>query len=431
MTEYYKAAGLLEPLEQLGFGVVGYGCTTCIGNSGPLDAEVAAGDRGQRPRRGGRAVGQPQLRGPHPSRWRGPATWPRRRSSSRSRWPARSRSTCSTSRWARARDGQPVFLADIWPTPEEVSDRSPRPSRRTSSGASTRASSTATSAGGRCPCPSAADRYAGTRRRPTSRGRPSSTASTREPAPVDDIVGARVLAVLGDSVTTDHISPAGSIPAWSPAGQWLQEHGVAPLEFNSYGARRGHHEVMMRGTFGNIRLRNALRREGRAVHDPPAERRARCSSTTRRCATSARACRCWSSAGREYGSGSSRDWAAKGTTLLGVRAVLAESYERIHRSNLVGMGVLPLQFHARPERAVAGPRPGARSSTSLGLAEGLRAAPDRRRVRRARRQGRADASTSSAASTARSSSTTTARAASCRPCCAGSPARARPEGPVD
>jgi aconitate hydratase len=152
-----------------------------------------------------------------------------------------------------------------------------------------------------------------------------------------------VLAVLGDSVTTDHISPAGSIPAWAPAGQWLQERGVTPLQFNSYGARRGHHEVMMRGTFGNIRLRNALvEREGPyTAHQPAATR---CSSTTPRCATATRACRCSSSAGREYGSGSSRDWAAKGTLLLGVRAVLAESFERIHRSNLVGMGVLPLQF---------------------------------------------------------------------------------------
>jgi aconitate hydratase len=159
-----------------------------------------------------------------------------------------------------------------------------------------------------------------------------------------DIVDARVLVVLGDSVTTDHISPAGSIAPWSPAGQWLQAKGVAPLEFNSYGARRGHHEVMMRGTFGNIRLRNALAggKEGPyTVHLPDGDEafiydaamRYRDEGTPLVVI-----------AGKEYGSGSSRDWAAKGTALLGIRAVLAESFERIHRSNLVGMGVLPLQF---------------------------------------------------------------------------------------
>jgi aconitate hydratase len=164
-----------------------------------------------------------------------------------------------------------------------------------------------------------------------------------EPGPVTDITSARVLAVLGDSVTTDHISPAGTIPAWSPAGQWLQEHGVTPLQFNSYGARRGHHEVMMRGTFGNIRLRNALvDKEGPyTAHQP--------SGTEMFIYDAAMRYRDEQVpliviAGREYGSGSSRDWAAKGTALLGVRAVLAQSFERIHRSNLVGMGVLPLEF---------------------------------------------------------------------------------------
>jgi aconitate hydratase len=166
---------------------------------------------------------------------------------------------------------------------------------------------------------------------------------TTQPAPVRDIENARVLAVLGDSITTDHISPAGSIPAWSPAGAWLQEHGVAPVEFNSYGARRGHHEVMMRGTFGNIRLRNALtEKEGPyTTFQPGGEQMFIYDAAMRDVAEGTPLlviC------GKEYGSGSSRDWAAKGTALLGVRAVLAESYERIHRSNLVGMGVLPLQY---------------------------------------------------------------------------------------
>ena len=176
-----------------------------------------------------------------------------------------------------------------------------------------------------------------------------------EAAPVADIEGARVLAVLGDSVTTDHISPAGSIAPWSPAGQWLQERGVAPLEFNSYGARRGHHEVMMRGTFGNIRLRNQLvRGQGGAVHGPPAGRRGAV-HLRRGHALRGEGVPLLVLAGREYGSGSSRDWAAKGTTLLGVRAVIAESYERIHRSNLVGMGVLPLQFLPGDSAASLGP----------------------------------------------------------------------------
>ena len=159
-----------------------------------------------------------------------------------------------------------------------------------------------------------------------------------------------MLAVLGDSVTTDHISPAGSIAASSPAGQWLQAHGVAPLEFNSYGARRGHHEVMIRGTFANIRLRNALvaGKEGPyTLHLPDGEEAFIYDAAERYAAEGVPLIVL---AGREYGSGSSRDWAAKGPVLLGIRAVIAESFERIHRSNLVGMGVLPLQFRAGRER---------------------------------------------------------------------------------
>jgi aconitate hydratase len=192
---------------------------------------------------------------------------------------------------------------------------------------------------------------------------------TREPAPVSDIEGARVLAVLGDSVTTDHISPAGSIPAWSPAGQWLQEHGVGPLEFNSYGARRGHHEVMMRGTFGNIRLHNALtEKEGPYTTFQPSGDEMFIYDAAMR--YQRQGTPLLIIAGREYGSGSSRDWAAKGTTLLGVRAVLAESYERIHRSNLVGMGVLPLQFQPGQNAASLG-LTGREEFDVLGLEHGL------------------------------------------------------------
>src|SRR5262249_11723021 len=189
-----------------------------------------------------------------------------------------------------------------------------------------------------------------------------------QPAMVKDVMGARVLAVVGDSVPTAHISPAGTIPAWSPAGTWLQEHGVAPLQFNSYGARRGHHEVMMRGTFGNIRLHNALAdgKEGPyTVHLPDGDEAFIYDAAMR---YRGEGVPLLVIAGREYGSGSSRDWAAKGTTLLGIRAVLAESYERIHRSNLVGMGVLPLQF--RPgENAGSLGLTGREAYTIRGLAE--------------------------------------------------------------
>jgi len=179
-----------------------------------------------------------------------------------------------------------------------------------------------------------------------------------------------VLALLGDSVTTDHISPAGSIAAWSPAGTWLQQHGVAPADFNSYGARRGHHEVMMRGTFGNIRLRNRLM-EGKegpyTVHLPDGEETFIYDAAMRYADDGVPLLVI---AGREYGSGSSRDWAAKGTRLLGVRAVIAESYERIHRSNLVGMGVLPLQFLPGESAASLG-LTGRESYAIPALAEGV------------------------------------------------------------
>jgi aconitate hydratase len=177
------------------------------------------------------------------------------------------------------------------------------------------------------------------------------TAEAELPAGIAD---ARVLALLGDSVTTDHISPAGSIAPWSPAGRWLQEHGVAPVDFNSYGARRGHHEVMMRGTFGNIRLRNALAggKEGPyTVHLPDGEETFIFDAAM---GYAAEGVSLLVIAGREYGSGSSRDWAAKGTRLLGVRAVIAESFERIHRSNLVGMGVLPMEFMPGESAATIG-----------------------------------------------------------------------------
>jgi aconitate hydratase len=191
-----------------------------------------------------------------------------------------------------------------------------------------------------------------------------------DPEDLGDIEGARVLVRVGDSVTTDHISPAGSIAPWSPAGQWLQEHGVPPLEFNSYGARRGHHEVLMRGTFGNIRLRNRLveGKEGPyTVHLPDGDEGFIYDIAMR---YQAEGVPLAILAGREYGSGSSRDWAAKGPALLGVRFVLAESYERIHRSNLVGMGILPLQFRPGETAATLG-LTGRETFEVTGLQDGL------------------------------------------------------------
>ncbi len=238
----------------------------------------------------------------------------------------------------------PVFLKDIWPTAKEVDDVVRQVHHRRSVPEDVTATfSRATSAGADWTFPKARPSR-GTTARPMSRIRRTSRTCRRSPLPVKDIAGARVLCYLGNSVTTDHISPAGSIKPNSPAGQYLIAHGVKPVDFNSYGSRRGNHEVMMRGTFANVRLRNKLtpHREGAYTrHLPDGEEMSifDASEKYRAAGTPLMVL-----AGKEYGSGSSRDWAAKGPRLLGVRAVLAESFERIHRSNLVGMGILPLQF---------------------------------------------------------------------------------------
>jgi aconitate hydratase len=239
-------------------------------------------------------------------------------------------------------DGEPVYLADIWPSADEIKSAirdSVTPELFRSTYASVFEGDERWRA---LPVPDG-DRYVWEADSNYIAAPPFFAGLTPQPEPIRGISGARVLAVLGDSVTTDHISPAGVIPAWSPAGQWLQEQGVTPAEFNSYGARRGHHEVMMRGTFGNIRLRNALAdQEGPYTAFQPGGEEMFIYDAAMRYAEAGTPLLIL--AGKEYGSGSSRDWAAKGTRLLGCRAVLAESYERIHRSNLVGMGVLPLQF---------------------------------------------------------------------------------------
>ncbi|MET0773651.1 MAG: aconitate hydratase [Candidatus Limnocylindrales bacterium] len=341
VTEYLERAGLMDPLETLGFGLVGYGCTTCIGNSGPLDAPIAQAVEDHELVVAAVLSGNRNFEG---------RIHPLVRASYLASPPlvvafalaGRVDIDLTTEPLGTGSDGRPVYLADIWPSAEEIRSAiagaiSPELFRRTY--ASVFEGDERWQA---LPIPSG-DRYAWDPASTYIALPPFLEGLTSSPPAITDVTGARVLAVLGDSVTTDHISPAGSIPAWSPAGQWLQGHGVEPRDFNSYGARRGHHEVMMRGTFGNIRLRNALaEKEGPfTTHQPDGEAMTLYDAAMRYAAEGTPLVVL---AGTEYGSGSSRDWAAKGTRLLGIRAVIAQSYERIHRSNLVGMGVLPLQF---------------------------------------------------------------------------------------
>ena len=368
VTAYLERAGLAGPLAALGFTLVGYGCTTCIGNSGPLDEAVAR----QVEEEG--LVATAVLSGNRNFEGR---IHPLARASYLASPPlvvafalaGRIDVDLTREPLGIADDGRPVFLADLWPSAEEI--------REAIAGAidgelfrTTYASVFEGDERWRAlPIPDG-DRYAWDPASTYVAHPPFFAGMGMEPAPVTDIAGARVLAWLGDSVTTDHISPAGSIPAWSPAGSWLQEHGVTQVDFNSYGARRGHHEVMMRGTFGSIRLHNALAegKEGPYTRIQPSGREAFLYDAAM--AYQAAGVPALVLAGREYGSGSSRDWAAKGTGLLGIRAVIAESYERIHRSNLVGMGVLPLQFLPGESAASLG-LTGREAYAIAGLANGL------------------------------------------------------------
>jgi aconitate hydratase len=346
VSDYYERAGLTPYLDKLGFDLVGYGCTTCIGNSGPLLEAVSRGVNDQHLAVAAVLSGNRNFEGRiNPDVTLNYLASP----------PlvvayaiaGRMDLDLTTQPLGTDFDGSPVYLSDIWPTAAEVQ-------------AVVESAIDAEMFQARY-----ADVFAGDERwrsLPTPTGDtftwdtnstyvrrpPYFDGMTREPVPVTDIAGARVLAKLGDSVTTDHISPAGSIKADSPAGKYLEAHGVSRADFNSYGSRRGNHEVMIRGTFANIRLRNQLVPgvEGGFTLDFT---HADASQTT--IFDAADAYRAAGTplvilAGAEYGSGSSRDWAAKGTALLGVRAVIAVSYERIHRSNLIGMGVLPLQFPA-------------------------------------------------------------------------------------
>jgi aconitate hydratase len=264
-------------------------------------------------------------------------------------------------------DGQPVFLRDIWPTAEEVQEVVDEHVRSEMFAAGYADVFTGDEHWRGLEVPTG-DRYAWDDTSSYIRRPPYFDGMPVDPVPLTDIVGARVLALLGDSVTTDHISPAGSIRADSPAGRYLTDHGVQRQDFNSYGSRRGNHEVMIRGTFANIRLRNQLVPgvEGAVTRHLPSGEQASIYDAAQRYAE--QAVPLIVIAGTEYGSGSSRDWAAKGTLLLGVRAVIATSYERIHRSNLIGMGVLPLQF-APGESAQSLGLTGEETYTIAGLAD--------------------------------------------------------------
>jgi aconitate hydratase len=342
VTEYLRTSGLQPYLDQLGFNLVGYGCTTCIGNSGPLPDEIAAEIR-----EGGLVVAS-VLSG-------------NRNFEGRIQQDVRANYLASPPlvvAYALAgsmnvdvtreplgtdRDGRPVHLKDLWPSQAEI--------QRTMAAAVSAEMFRRQYAGvfegnelwRNLPVP-AGDQFAWQDDSTYVRRPPFLEGITPEATPPADLRGARVLALLGDSITTDHISPAGSIKADSPAGRYLIEHGVEPRDFNSYGARRGNHEVMMRGTFANVRLRNQLApgtEGGWTTYLPDGDVMTIYDAAMRYAGAGVPLIVL---AGKEYGSGSSRDWAAKGTLLLGVRAVVAESFERIHRSNLVNMGVLPLQF---------------------------------------------------------------------------------------
>jgi aconitate hydratase len=368
VTRYLQASGTMADLEALGFNLVGYGCTTCIGNSGPLPEPVA-----QAIEQGDLAVAA-VLSGNRNFEGRvNPLT--------RANYLASpplvvAYALAGTVDWDPAtepigtdRAGQPVYFRDLWPSNAEIAD-----AVRTVTAALFRDEYGRVFEGDALwrgmPVPTG-DRYAWDGGSTYIKAPPFFEGMPRTPVAPADIRDARCLALLGDSITTDHISPAGSIKADSPAGRYLQRLGVEPKDFNSYGARRGNHEVMMRGTFANIRIKNLMVpgvEGGVTVHVPSGERLAIYDAAMRYKQDRTPLVVI---AGKEYGTGSSRDWAAKGTLLLGVRAVVAESYERIHRSNLVGMGVLPLEFQPGQTAASLG-LTGRERFDVEGIGEGLK-----------------------------------------------------------
>jgi aconitate hydratase len=341
VTDYLKKADVLKDLEAMGFFVVGYGCTTCIGNSGPLPVEVSAAIAA------GDLTVASVLSGNRNFEGRVHAEVKMNYLASPPLVVAYAIAgttdlDLSTQPLGTGKDGQPVYLKDIWPSNKEIGD------------------TIAATIGPEMFAKNYADVFRGDSRwnaveSPDGdayqwddstyiKNPPYFDGMTMQVGSISDIHGARVMGIFGDSITTDHISPAGNIKASSPAGKFLQSRGVAPVDFNSYGSRRGNDDVMVRGTFANIRIKNLMlggEEGGNTIHYPSGDKLAIYDAAMK---YKAEGVGTVVFAGKEYGTGSSRDWAAKGTNLLGIKAVIAESFERIHRSNLVGMGVLPLQF---------------------------------------------------------------------------------------
>jgi aconitate hydratase len=349
VTEYLDKAGLTEDLDALGFNTVGYGCTTCIGNSGPLDEAIAEAIEDNK------LVAVSVLSGNRNFEGR---VHPNVRANYLASPPlvvayallGTMTVDIATAPLGTGKNGQPVYLKDVWPTNKEIADV----------------------VGASLSRPQFLSRYGEVFKGPKQwqaieveggtetykwsdsstyvRNPPYFEGITMEPAARGDIKGARILAVLGDSITTDHISPAGNIRKVSPAGEYLLERQILAKDFNSYGARRGNHEVMVRGTFANIRIKNEVLagvEGGYAKHLPSGEVLPIYDAAMKYAAENVPLVVV---GGKEYGTGSSRDWAAKGTKLLGIKAVITESFERIHRSNLVGMGIMPLTFKEGVDR---------------------------------------------------------------------------------
>jgi aconitate hydratase len=351
VTDYFRAAKVMDALQTLRFNVVGFGCTTCIGNSGPLPQPVADAVEANKLVVAAVLSGNRNFEGRiNPlTRFNYLASPPLVVAYALA---GRMDIDFNTEPIGVGKDG-PVFLRDIWPAPKEVEDEILRSVKADMFKAQYSNVFHGDDNWRSLPVPEG-DLYAWDPDSTYVKNPPFFDGMKITPPGIRPITGAKVLGMFGDSITTDHISPAGSIPASSPAGKWLIEHGVKTVDFNSYGARRGNHEVMMRGTFANIRLRNELApgTEGGWTARAPGEKAVTIYDGAMEYQASGIPLIIL--AGKEYGTGSSRDWAAKGTLLLGVRAVIAESFERIHRSNLVGMGVLPLEFTAGETRQTLG-----------------------------------------------------------------------------
>ncbi|MBV8283849.1 MAG: aconitate hydratase AcnA, partial [Candidatus Eremiobacteraeota bacterium] len=352
VTDYLNKAGLQESLDRLGFNLVGYGCTTCIGNSGPLPPDVAETVADQHLIVAAVLSGNRNFEGRiHPQVQANYLASP----------PlvvayalaGRMDIDLTTEPIGTGSDGKAVYLRDLWPSDREIEETIARcisDEMFKSRYADVFRGDDNWAKLGVAP----SERYAWDPASEYIKQPPYFDGMPAEPPALQDVRGARVLAVLGDSVTTDHISPAGSIARTSPAAKYLMERGIEPKDFNSYGARRGNHEVMARGTFANVRLRNHLVpgvEGGVTRHLPSGEQMSIFDAAMR---YQAEKTPLIVLAGREYGSGSSRDWAAKGPYLLGIKAVIADSFERIHRSNLIGMGILPLEYVDRADRSTFG-----------------------------------------------------------------------------